>query len=80
MQSNGQLLLKLDNQVLPLKSNSIINALDILFKCFDVFNVIYPKPANAFYTFLELIYKFAATNASPAILELENRIVSNNFN
>lgn len=70
----SQIFLKLDHQFLELK-RGLLNALDILFKVFWIFNLEYPNQAFNFFNFLESIYNIG-DNKKPTIEELKKLILN----
>lgn len=72
---NGQLYLKLDHQFCLLNTSSTTYGIDLLFKCFWVFNIEYPQSASYFYIFLEMIFGLAQ-NLKPILTEFMDLINS----
>ena len=54
--SNDQLFLKLDYQLAHLAISNFTNAFDILFKVYQVLNLVYPPEAELIYKFMKTIY------------------------
>ena len=71
---NGQYFLKLDNVLIELKMN-FINAFDILFKSFWVFNISYEISATLIFYFFEQIYNIKE-NQKASISEFMALILS----
>ena len=54
--SDGQLFLKLDYQLAHLAISNFTNAFDILFKVYQVLNLVYLLEAELFYKVMKIIY------------------------
>ena len=48
-----QLFLQVEDFTSPLQSSSIVNAFDLLFKAYYVFNLVYPAPVHNWYLYLQ---------------------------
>lgn len=72
-QTNKQFFLKLDSKLMEIRSD-FINALDLLFKSFWVFNVDYTSQGTYVYNFLEIVYEINK-NFKPALSELKRCLI-----
>ena len=64
---SNQIFLKLDTHFIEMKEG-LVNAIDILFKTFWIFNVQYPVAATNVFRFLEIVFKMEV-RSQPKLLE-----------